>query len=289
MFHVKKANLMGKIVTVCNQKGGVGKTTTTINLAAFLASAGKKTLIIDMDPQGNATSGMGVNKESIKESLYDLMLEKTKFNNVIKNIHLPNLFILPSNIDLTGLEVELVGAIAREYKLKKVLEEAKEKYDYIVIDTPPSLGLLTINALTACDMVLVPLQCEYYALEGLSKLLNTLDLVRNNLNPGIEIAGVVLTMADFRTKLTAEVIDEIKEHFPDKVFSCVIPRNVKLSEAPGFGKPVLLYDKDSAGALKYKELTDEFLLRETSTTISKEKSCENLAEEKTSDDPDPRN
>jgi len=279
---------MGKIVTVCNQKGGVGKTTTTINLAAFLASAGKQTLIIDMDPQGNATSGMGVNKDAVKESLYDLMLGRAKLNKVIKNIHLPNLFILPSNIDLTGLEVELVGAIAREYKLKKVLEEAREKYDYIVIDTPPSLGLLTINALTACDMVLVPLQCEYYALEGLSKLLNTLDLVRNNLNPSIEIAGIVLTMADFRTKLTSEVIAEIRNHFPEKVFSCVVPRNVKLSEAPGFGKPVLLYDKDSAGALKYKELTDEFLRRDNNVTHLNKDNYDNLIPEKNDNAPDPR-
>ena len=279
---------MGKIVTVCNQKGGVGKTTTTINLAAFLASAGKQTLVIDMDPQGNATSGMGANKDAAKESLYDLMLGRAKLNKVIKNIHLPNLFILPSNIDLTGLEVELVGAIAREYKLKKVLEEAREKYDYIVIDTPPSLGLLTINALTACDMVLVPLQCEYYALEGLSKLLNTLDLVRNNLNPSIEIAGIVLTMADFRTKLTSEVIAEIRNHFPEKVFSCVVPRNVKLSEAPGFGKPVLLYDKDSAGALKYKELTDEFLRRDNNVTHLNKDNYDNLIPEKNDNAPDPR-
>lgn len=279
---------MGKIVTICNQKGGVGKTTTAINLAAFLASAGKKTLIVDMDPQGNATSGIGVNKETVKESLYDLMLEKAKLNNIVKNIHLPNLFIIPSNIDLTGLEVELVGTIAREYKLKKVLEEAKQRYDYTIIDTPPSLGLLTINALTACDMVLVPLQCEYYALEGLSKLLNTLDLVKNNLNPAIEIVGVVLTMADFRTKLTHEVIDEIKKHFPEKTFKSVIPRNIRLSEAPGFGKPVLLYDKGSVGAEKYKELTEEFLQRNMDVTASIESDYEQLAQEEVLDSPDTR-
>ncbi len=279
---------MGKIVTICNQKGGVGKTTTAINLAAFLAFAGKKTLIVDADPQGNATSGIGVNKETVKESLYDLMLEKAKLNNIVKNIHLPNLFIIPSNIDLTGLEVELVGTIAREYKLKKVLEEAKRRYDYTIIDTPPSLGLLTINALTACDMVLVPLQCEYYALEGLSKLLNTLDLVKNNLNPAIEIVGVVLTMADFRTKLTHEVIDEIKKHFPEKTFKSVIPRNIRLSEAPGFGKPVLLYDKGSVGAEKYKELTEEFLQRNMDVTASIESDYEQLAQEEVLDSPDTR-
>lgn len=279
---------MGKIVTICNQKGGVGKTTTAINLAAFLASAGKKTLIVDADPQGNATSGIGVNKETVKESLYDLMLEKAKLNNIVKNIHLPNLFIIPSNIDLTGLEVELVGTIAREYKLKKVLEEAKRRYDYTIIDTPPSLGLLTINALTACDMVLVPLQCEYYALEGLSKLLNTLDLVKNNLNSAIEIVGVVLTMADFRTKLTHEVIDEIKKHFPEKTFKSVIPRNIRLSEAPGFGKPVLLYDKGSVGAEKYKELTEEFLQRNMDATASIESDYEQLAQEEVLDSPDTR-
>jgi chromosome partitioning protein len=279
---------MGKIVTVCNQKGGVGKTTTTINLSAFLASAGKKTLIIDMDPQGNATSGMGIKKESIKASLYDLILEKESIGSVIKNIHLPNLFILPSNIDLTGLEVELVGAIAREYKLKEALREAKDNYDYIIIDTPPSLGLLTINALTACDMVLVPLQCEYYALEGLSKLLNTLDLVKNNLNPAIEIGGLILTMADFRTRLTSEVINEIKNHFPDKVYSCIIPRNIKLSEAPGYGKPVLLYDKESVGATKYKELADEFLKRQIVANVSKTESYDNLNQGEVNDEPDPR-
>jgi chromosome partitioning protein len=279
---------MGKIVTVCNQKGGVGKTTTTINLSAFLASAGKKTLIIDMDPQGNATSGMGIKKETIKASLYDLILEKASISSVIKNIHLPNLFILPSNIDLTGLEVELVGAIAREYKLKEALREAKDKYDYIIIDTPPSLGLLTINALTACSIVLVPLQCEYYALEGLSKLLNTLDLVKNNLNPAIEIGGLILTMADFRTRLTSEVINEIKNHFPDKVYSCIIPRNVKLSEAPGYGKPVLLYDKESVGATKYKELADEFLKRQIVANVSKTESYDNLNQGEVNDEPDPR-
>jgi chromosome partitioning protein len=253
---------MGKIITICNQKGGVGKTTTAINLSAFLAAKGKKTLVIDMDPQGNATSGLGIQKETIAKSVYDLIINKADLKGVAKNIHLPNLFLIPANIDLTGLEVELVGQMAREYKLKQAISQDQNHYDYIIIDTPPSLGLLTINALTACDKVVVPLQCEYYALEGLSKLLNTLELVKNNLNNRVEIAGVVLTMADFRTKLTSEVIDEIREHFPNKVFKAIIPRNIRLSESPGFGKPVLLYDKDSVGAEKYRELADEFIQRE---------------------------
>jgi chromosome partitioning protein len=279
---------MGKIITICNQKGGVGKTTTAINFSAFLAAAGKKTLLIDMDPQGNATSGMGLNKEAVAKSLYDLMLEKASLKEVTKNIHLPNLFIIPSNIDLTGLEVELVGAIAREYKLKKALSEAVDRYDYVVIDTPPSLGLLTINALTAADMVMVPLQCEYYALEGLSKLLNTLDLVKKNLNSSVEIVGVVLTMADFRTKLTSEVIEEIKKHFPDKVFSSIIPRNVRLSEAPGYGKPVLMYDKESVGSERYGQLTQEFLERLEPATGLNEEGYENLVQEDSIEPPDSR-
>ncbi len=253
---------MGKIITICNQKGGVGKTTTAINTSAYLASLGRKVLLIDMDPQGNATSGLNIDKTSIDKSIYDCLLGNATLDEIIKNVHLDNLFMAPSSLDLTGAEIELVGAVAREYKLRNALRDIQEKFDYIIIDTPPSLGLLTINALTACSEILVPLQCEYYALEGLTKLLNTIELVKKNLNPEIEIAGVILTMADFRTKLTQEVIEETRSYFNEKVFETIIPRNIKLSEAPGYGKPILLYDEGSAGAQKYKELTEEFLKRE---------------------------
>lgn len=250
---------MSNIITTCNQKGGVGKTTTAINVSAYLAIQDKKTLLIDMDPQGNATSGLGVDKSSITKSIYDVLLNDVLLVDIIQNIHLKNLFIAPSSVDLTGAEIELVGAVAREYKLKNALRNIQDDYDYIIIDTPPSLGLLTINSLTACNSLLIPLQCEYYALEGLTKLLNTIDLVKKNLNPQIEIEGVVLTMADFRTRLAHEVIGEIRSYFHDKVYKTIIPRNVKLSEAPGYGKPIALYDEGSLGAQKYKELTQEIL------------------------------
>ncbi len=255
---------MGKTITICNQKGGVGKTTTAINTAAYLASFGKKVLLIDMDPQGNATSGLNIDKRSIDKSIYDCLLGSTALDEIIKKVHPDNLFIAPSSLDLTGAEIELVGAVAREYKLKKALAGLEEdRFDFIIIDTPPSLGLLTINALTACKEIYVPLQCEYYALEGLTKLLYTIDLVKRNLNSEIEIKGVILTMADFRTKLTQEIISEIKSHFKEKVFKTIIPRNIRLSEASGYGKPILLYDKNSTGAQKYRELTEEFLKRQT--------------------------
>jgi chromosome partitioning protein len=253
---------MSKIITICNQKGGVGKTTTAVNTSAYLASFGKKVLLVDMDPQGNATSGVSVDKKSIDKSIYDCLLGEVKLSDLIKSVHLKNLYVAPSSLDLTGAEIELVGAVAREYKLKSALKEAQDSFDYLIIDTPPSLGLLTINALTACSEVFVPLQCEYYALEGLTKLLNTIELVKKNLNPEIEITGIVLTMADFRTKLTQEVIEEIRSYFKDKVFETIIPRNIKLSEAPGYGKPILLYDEGSVGAQKYKELTEEILRRD---------------------------
>jgi chromosome partitioning protein len=253
---------MSKIIAICNQKGGVGKTTTAINVAAYLAFFGKKVLLVDMDPQGNATSGLGVDRRSIKASIYDCLLDKTSLTDIITESKPSNLYLVPSSLDLTGAEIELVGAVAREHKLKKALAKTQDRYDYIIIDTPPSLGLLTINALTACDEVYVPLQCEYYALEGLTKLLNTIELVKNNLNSRIDITGVILTMADFRTKLTEEVIDDVSSYFGKKVFKTIIPRNIKLSEAPGYGKPIMLYDEKSTGARKYKELTEEILKRE---------------------------
>ena len=250
---------MVKIITICNQKGGVGKTTTAVNLAACLAKAGKTTLLVDMDPQGNATSGSGIDKTSIESSIYDVLTGQNRLAEIIRPTRLKNFKVAPSTLDLTGAEIELVGAVAREYKLKSSLEPVQQDYDYVFIDTPPSLGLLTLNALTACNSVFVPLQCEYYALEGLSKLVNTVELVRNNLNSEAEIEGVILTMADYRTNLTHEVIEEIKKHFGEKVFKSVIPRSIRLSEAPGHGLPIILYEPSSAGAVKYTELAQEVL------------------------------
>ncbi len=250
---------MPKIVAICNQKGGVGKTSTAISLSAGLALEGKRVLLVDLDPQGNATSGLGLDKNSIEKSIYHSLLDDEPISNSIQNTGVENLWIIPSNAHLTGAEVELVGEIGRENRLKKVLVSADSTLDFVIIDCPPSLGLLTINALTAAVSVLVPLQCEYYALEGLGQLVKTIELVRDNLNQVLEIEGILMTMADFRTNLTQEVINEVKRHFGDKVYQTVIPRNIRLSEAPGFGKPIFLYDKDSEGARKYREFTREFL------------------------------
>ncbi|MFA5063053.1 MAG: AAA family ATPase [Candidatus Omnitrophota bacterium] len=250
---------MGKVITVCNQKGGTGKTTSAINIAVFLAVAGKKVMLIDLDPQANATSGSGVNKHKVIKSTYHVLLEELDIKDVLQPTAVPNLLIAPSNLDLTGAEVELVGSLGREYRLKKALEKAKSEFDFIIIDSPPSLGLLTINGLCAADSVLIPVQCEYYALEGLSQLNNTIRLVKDNINPGLAIEGVLLTMADFRTNLTKEVIQEVRNHFKGRVYNTVIPRNIRLTEAPSFGKPIFLYDKDSLGAQKYKELCQEIL------------------------------
>jgi chromosome partitioning protein len=250
---------MGKIITICNQKGGVGKTTSAINIAAFLAVAGKKVMLVDLDPQANATSGIGVNKHDIKKSTYHVLLEEIDIQDVLQPTAIPNLFLAPSNLDLTGAEVELVGSLGREYRLKRALEKIKTEYDFMIIDSPPSLGLLTINGLCAADSVIVPVQCEYYALEGLTQLNNTLRLVKDNINQSLEIEGVLLTMADYRTNLTREVIQEARNHFKDKVYQTVIPRNIRLTEAPSFGKPIYLYDKESLGAQKYAELCQEIL------------------------------
>jgi chromosome partitioning protein len=250
---------MGKIITICNQKGGTGKTTSAINIAVFLAVAGKKVILIDLDPQANATSGTGINKHNIQKSTYHVLLEEADINEILEPTAVPGLMLAPSNLDLTGAEVELVGSLGREYRLKRALEKVKQEYDFIIIDSPPSLGLLTINGLCAADSVIIPVQCEYYALEGLTQLNNTIKLVKENINPALTIEGVLLTMADYRTNLTKEVIQEARSHFKDKVYQTVIPRNIRLTEAPSFGKPIYLYDKDSLGAQKYEDLCREIL------------------------------
>ncbi len=250
---------MGKIISVCNQKGGVGKTTTVVNLGYYLAYKGKNVLIIDLDPQANATSGLGLDKSKIEKSIYDVLINNLKPSEAMQEVNMPQLKLIPSNIHLTGAEIELVSFMNREYKLKQALKETVNDFDFILIDSPPSLGILTINSLAACNSVLIPIQCEYYALEGLSQLLNTVNLVRENLNKNLEIQGVLLTMADYRTNLTSEVIDEAKRFFKEKVFKTIIPRSIKLSEAPGFGKPIHLYDKHSIGAKTYLSLANEIL------------------------------
>ncbi len=257
---------MAKIIAVCNQKGGTGKTTTTVNLAAALAARGRRVLIVDMDPQGNATSGVGVNKSETKNTVYDVLTLRASGAEALLKTNFSNLDIIPCNINLTGAEIELVGVLSRETRLKKALEPLRVNYDFIFIDSPPSLGLLTLNALVAAQSILIPIQCEFYALEGVSQLLNTINLVKDGLNTDLHIEGVLMTMADFRTNLTSEVINEIKNYFKDKVYASVIPRNIRLSEAPSFGKPINHYDSTSVGAIKYKELAEEFLA--LNTTVS---------------------
>jgi chromosome partitioning protein len=250
---------MAKVIALCNQKGGVGKTTTAVNLATYLALSGKKILLIDIDPQGNATSGLGINKHDIKNSVYHLLIDEVEPKSIMINTQISNLSLFPSNLNLTGAEVELVGTLGREHRLKKALVGILSDFDFILIDCPPSLGLLTINALSAANSVLIPIQCEYYALEGLSQLVNTINLVKENINPALVVEGVLLTMADYRTNLTNEVINEVKKFFSEKVYNTVIPRNIRLAEAPGFGKPIAIYDKNSIAARKYEDFTNELL------------------------------
>ena len=250
---------MGKIVSIANQKGGVGKTTTSINLSTILAKKGKRVLMIDADPQGNASSGVGIDREDIDQSVYDILINDATINDVVKKTNIKNLFICPSNINLAGAEVELVSVMSREHRLKEKLDIVKEDYDFIIIDCPPSLGLITLNAFTASDSVLIPVQCEYYALEGLGQLLNTISLVKKHLNKDIEIEGALLTMYDIRTNLSNQVVKEVKGYFNDKVYKNVIPRNVKLSEAPSYGMPISLYDPRSKGAKSYEKFAKEFL------------------------------
>jgi len=250
---------MSEIIAVCNQKGGVGKTTTAINLSSYLALSGKKILLVDMDPQANATSGLGIDKKLVKVGTYQLLLEEAVPEKIIRTTEVGGLFLIPSNEDLIGAEVELVSEIGREGKLRSALVPLGDEYDFIFIDSPPSLGLLTINALVASHSVIIPMQCEYFALEGLSQLMRTIDLVRERLNPTLSLRGVLLTMADFRTNLTDQVIQETRNYFKEKVYQTVIPRSIRLSEAPGFGKPIALYDANCLGAQKYRELGQEIL------------------------------
>jgi len=248
---------LGRIIAVTNQKGGVGKTTTSVNLGACLAYIGKKVLLVDIDPQGNATSGAGVEKGDVQQCIYDVLVDDVDVKETIKQSKVENLDIVPATISLAGAEIELVPTISREVRLKKALEKVKDDYDYIVIDCPPSLGLLTINALTSSDAVIIPVQCEYYALEGLSQLLSTVRLVQKHLNHDLMIDGVLLTMLDARTNLGIQVIEEVKKYFQDKVYRTIIPRNVRLSEAPSHGEPIIIYDAKSRGAEVYLELAKE--------------------------------
>ena len=251
------------IITVLNQKGGVGKTTSALNIGAFLAKKGKKTILIDLDPQSNLTSGLGLSisqdGENTPPSIYDVLLENKTMNEVFVSTDIENLYLVPSNISLAGAEIELVNKLSREQKLKSAISKFSENYDYIIIDNPPSLGILTINSLVASKYVIVPLQCEYYALEGVSQLLKTIDLVRDSINPDLELMGVLLTMFDSRVKISESVASEIRSFFKDKTFDTIIPRNVKLSEAPSFGKAIFDYDPTSSGSHAYDLFTDELL------------------------------
>lgn len=252
---------MTKIVAVTNQKGGVGKTTTAVNLSACIATLGHRVLLVDCDPQGNASSGLGISRQKNNMSIYDLLLEDRDAASVIKTTSVPLLNILPSNIQLAGAEVELADFQQREYRLRKALKDVRQFYQYIIMDCPPSLGLLTINALTAANSVLIPLQCEYYALEGLSMLVDTVQLVKRRLNPALVIEGIVFTMFDGRTNLSIEVVEEVKKHFSKEVYRTIIPRNIRLSEAPSHGIPIIQYDPKSRGAEVYRELAMEVLER----------------------------
>lgn len=249
---------MGKVIAVANQKGGVGKTTTSVNISAILAKKGRKVILVDGDPQGNATSGLGVDK-NVENSLYDILVNEVDINETLQDTCIKNLKVCPSNVNLAGAEVELVNLMSREQRLKEKLDEVKDDYDYIIIDCPPSLGLITLNAFTAADSVLIPVQCEYYALEGLGQLINTINLVKKHLNKNLAIEGAVLTMYDMRTNLSNQVVREVKRYFDDKVYKTVIPRNIKLSEAPSYGMPITIYDATSKGARCYEKLAREIV------------------------------
>jgi chromosome partitioning protein len=253
---------MGKIISVSNQKGGVGKTTTTVNVAAFLAEKGKRVLVIDIDPQGNAGFGLGINAEEMETTIYEVLIDEIPVEDAIFKTDIPGLSIIPSNIHLSGAQVDLLDVEGKEFILKKKLQHIKNHYDFIFIDCPPSLGILTLNSLVAADSVLIPLQCEYYALEGINQLLRIIVMVQENLNKSLKIEGVILTMYDPRTNLSQQVVSDVREFFQDKVYDTIIPRNVKLSEAPSIGKPIGLYDRVCPGSIAYEKLADEVLANE---------------------------
>lgn len=250
---------MGRIIAIANQKGGVGKSTTAINLAACLAEKEQKVLIVDIDPQGNATSGLGVSKDDVENTIYQVMLGTISADDAIQKDVFDNLDVLPSNVNLAGAEIELIDVENREYILKNILYDIKDRYDYIVLDCPPSLSMLTVNAMTAADTVLVPIQCEYYALEGLTQLIHTINLVKRKLNPGLELEGVVFTMYDARTNLSLQVVENVKENLGQNIYKTIIPRNVRLAEAPSHGLPINIYDSKSAGAESYRLLAEEVM------------------------------
>ena len=252
---------MGRVIAVANQKGGVGKTTTAVNLSTSLAKKGKKVILVDGDPQGNATSGLGIEKD-LENSLYDVLVNEVDIKQTLQDTCVKTLKLCPSNMDLAGAEVELVSQMSREFRMKEKIDPIKDEYDYIIIDCPPSLGLITLIAFTASDSVLIPVQCEYFALEGLGQLLNTINLVKKHLNKSLEVEGAVLTMYDMRTNLSNQVVKEVKRYFEDKVYKTVIPRNIKLSEAPSYGMPITLYDPKSKGARAYEKLAREILKNE---------------------------
>ena len=255
---------MGRIIAIANQKGGVGKTTTAINLSACLAEKGKKVLTIDVDPQGNTSSGLGVNKNEVENTIYELIIGECTLEECLQKDVLENLSVLPANVNLAGAEIELIGIEEKEFILKNYIHEIRDEYDFIIIDCPPSLNTLTVNAMTTADTILVPIQCEYYALEGLSQLIHTINLVRERLNPNLEMEGVVFTMYDARTNLSLQVVENVKENLNQNIYKSIIPRNVRLAEAPSHGKPVNLYDSKSAGAEAYRYLADEVIEREDS-------------------------
>ena len=259
MISILNGGTMGKAIAIFNQKGGVGKTTTAINFSAALAECGKRVLLVDNDPQGNLSSGVGINKAELEYSIYNVLINEIDIETCIIPTQFENLDIVPGSVELAGAEIELIEFENREYLLKQQLSKVKDKYDYIIIDCPPSLGLLTINALVAVDSVIIPIQCEYYALEGVSQLVNTFNLVKKSINPNLEIQGVLLSMFDGRTNLSIQVVDEVKKHFKGLVYATIVPRNVRLAEAPSFGLPIIHYDRKSKGAEAYLDLADEFL------------------------------